>query len=584
MTAAKIQILPLRRAHTPSSSSSDDSTSSQPHDSGEELHTTKQKRTSKPKVRSGCITCKIRRVKCDETKPACDRCTSTGRKCDGYNIPPRKKRTSPSAIKALQLTTDVAPAELRALGFFHQKTAPALASYFDADFWTKLVFQMSYVEPAVRHATAALGALHEQREMNMRADPVLPASANQAEQSGNDALKAYNDEHEQFALIQYGKAISHLSERLKGDSSIEVALLACILFVCVEFLRGDRDPVVQHFQSGMSIAISLMSNKDLHMTQDTRTRIKEYMMPFLNRIELLSSLFGNDASWEYPVPLFKAVPEDFNSIKEARDSFIHLANLTVRFIRYMKFRRYSRLVLPDDRARQSALHSQLEAWTAAFDRMLLANTITAKELDAVKTLRMHQIIATHWIQRSTEPEECANDKMMDMFDTAVSLVEGTTVSREREMSSDTPTFLFDMEVVSPLYYVAANCRHPLIRRRSIALLKQMHRREGLWDSNKAAAVAERIMHHEEARLINLDGSELPAEVDRIHYANIESEIGTNPKHHSVTFHTKPKGIDGPWKIWKEDIILPGNQHFTVNAGLRTSDTCRSNSWPDAESL
>lgn len=36
------------------------------------------------KVRTGCITCKIRHKKCDETKPACRRCTSTGRKCDGY--------------------------------------------------------------------------------------------------------------------------------------------------------------------------------------------------------------------------------------------------------------------------------------------------------------------------------------------------------------------------------------------------------------------------------------------------------------------------------------------------------------------
>ncbi|KAJ5150527.1 uncharacterized protein N7500_010716 [Penicillium coprophilum] len=37
-----------------------------------------------PKLKSGCMTCKIRRVKCDEEKPQCRRCVSTGRKCDGY--------------------------------------------------------------------------------------------------------------------------------------------------------------------------------------------------------------------------------------------------------------------------------------------------------------------------------------------------------------------------------------------------------------------------------------------------------------------------------------------------------------------
>ncbi|KAL2349610.1 hypothetical protein BJ546DRAFT_725193 [Cryomyces antarcticus] len=36
------------------------------------------------KVKTGCITRKIRHVKCDERKPECSRCTGTGRRCDGY--------------------------------------------------------------------------------------------------------------------------------------------------------------------------------------------------------------------------------------------------------------------------------------------------------------------------------------------------------------------------------------------------------------------------------------------------------------------------------------------------------------------
>ena len=33
-------------------------------------------------------------------------------------------------------------AEIGALEFFYRKTAPQLAGYFDADFWTRLVFQV----------------------------------------------------------------------------------------------------------------------------------------------------------------------------------------------------------------------------------------------------------------------------------------------------------------------------------------------------------------------------------------------------------------------------------------------------------
>ncbi|TVY86445.1 Transcriptional regulatory protein [Lachnellula willkommii] len=44
----------------------------------------RRRRACGPKTRTGCFTCKIRRVKCDEAKPACNRCSSTGRKCDGF--------------------------------------------------------------------------------------------------------------------------------------------------------------------------------------------------------------------------------------------------------------------------------------------------------------------------------------------------------------------------------------------------------------------------------------------------------------------------------------------------------------------
>ncbi|KAK3385315.1 hypothetical protein B0H63DRAFT_181546 [Podospora didyma] len=43
-------------------------------------------RPRRSKVKTGCQTCKTRKVKCDEGRPACVRCVSTGRACDGYGI------------------------------------------------------------------------------------------------------------------------------------------------------------------------------------------------------------------------------------------------------------------------------------------------------------------------------------------------------------------------------------------------------------------------------------------------------------------------------------------------------------------
>ena len=40
-----------------------------------------------PKTRTGCTTCKKRRVKCDERQPTCLRCENLDIKCDGYEVP-----------------------------------------------------------------------------------------------------------------------------------------------------------------------------------------------------------------------------------------------------------------------------------------------------------------------------------------------------------------------------------------------------------------------------------------------------------------------------------------------------------------
>ncbi|TVY41805.1 Transcriptional regulatory protein [Lachnellula subtilissima] len=47
----------------------------------------KQNNRCRTKVKTGCITCRIRKVKCDENKPFCQKCVNTSRTCDGYESP-----------------------------------------------------------------------------------------------------------------------------------------------------------------------------------------------------------------------------------------------------------------------------------------------------------------------------------------------------------------------------------------------------------------------------------------------------------------------------------------------------------------
>jgi hypothetical protein len=195
----------------------------------------------KPKARTGCVTCRyvtassvvswllahckirIRRVKCDEAKPNCQKCTSTGRKCDGYLSPRPLSNNSPSPIikphsPEYQLTES--DQERRSFQFFCTETVRILSGVFNPIFWTRLVLQATHHEPAIRHGAIALGALHRNLEISSR------------------------DELNTFAMQQYGKAIRCLVKPIqeRHRQAADVALITCVLFISFEVCFYIRKP------------------------------------------------------------------------------------------------------------------------------------------------------------------------------------------------------------------------------------------------------------------------------------------------------------------------------------------------------
>ncbi|KAJ5385012.1 Aflatoxin biosynthesis regulatory protein [Penicillium concentricum] len=55
-------------------------------------------RRSHRKSRAGCVTCKQRRIKCDEAKPHCVRCKKHGIECDYSSQPARSQKTNPELM------------------------------------------------------------------------------------------------------------------------------------------------------------------------------------------------------------------------------------------------------------------------------------------------------------------------------------------------------------------------------------------------------------------------------------------------------------------------------------------------------
>ncbi|KAK8140838.1 hypothetical protein G3M48_001671, partial [Beauveria asiatica] len=60
----------------------------------------RQKRWT-PRVRTGCYTCRTRRIKCDEAQPTCKRCRIRGIRCD-YPLQPRHRPQARLSLTVLQ--------------------------------------------------------------------------------------------------------------------------------------------------------------------------------------------------------------------------------------------------------------------------------------------------------------------------------------------------------------------------------------------------------------------------------------------------------------------------------------------------
>jgi len=164
-------------------------------------------------------------VKCDEAKPACFPCISTGRKCDGYGpiieAPPDLSGAflgamCPSPSIGFQGTEK----ELRSFYFFQQNTASQLSGFFGGDFWERLLLQAALYESSIRHAILALGSLHAKFEQD----------------NGLIMQNHPNGRIDDFASKNYSQAINILVKPLSqaGHQAIDVYLICSILFACLE--------------------------------------------------------------------------------------------------------------------------------------------------------------------------------------------------------------------------------------------------------------------------------------------------------------------------------------------------------------
>ncbi|KAI3573650.1 hypothetical protein IWW34DRAFT_706575 [Fusarium oxysporum f. sp. albedinis] len=236
--------------------------------SKQESNKPKLTRTSASKVRTGCITCKRRHIKCDEAKPHCRNCVRNQRKCEGYVIPEKRRNNafqirwdSKQITRAAPLRTQLPLAHdsldfkdsqsvLYFEGFLQVVQGPWISAGFNSDLWAAILPQVARTNDIVRHAAIGIGALSKWfTKFNGDSLGSIQSANSEAAQEDPDYLNA----------------VAHYCHALKLQSqhaSIQDAVFLSVLFLCFETLRGNMQSALDHLNHGLAMLLALLTEPE----------------------------------------------------------------------------------------------------------------------------------------------------------------------------------------------------------------------------------------------------------------------------------------------------------------------------------
>ncbi|TPX15921.1 uncharacterized protein E0L32_000255 [Thyridium curvatum] len=464
----------------------------------------------------------IRKVKCDEAKPHCKRCTGTGRNCDGYAPPPEASAAAaaagaltwhrPSPLAALYddataFDTSSSTArhrragEGRALHFFQEVVAPVLAGVYhhvgsdtDAYFWTALVLQFSHYEPAVRHAAVAVSALYEQFHQPPATTTMTTATLTRSPDTAATIRKRSD-----FALRHYNAAIRSLVE---ADNEA-LALVVCVIFVCIEFIRGDSGAATSHCRHGVQILNKVTARGAASLP----SWAEAYLVPIIRRLSITPLFFGaTPDSFPAVAGLDGDVPDRFESLPDMQQMLDKLMCRATRLIRTGWEYRIGSLIdveVPREIIEEQAvLVDELGKWREAVAASDFSSKSSGRDTTAtIMHLHMQCLIAKIWLSMAVSKDELGFDQFIPEFEEVVDIGTILEAWMREQLGAHTlwtrPKFTFEMGYLPLLYFVVIKCRRLDIRNRALILIRKMAlERENLWDINNLCGAGKRSIELE----------------------------------------------------------------------------------------
>lgn len=397
------------------------------------------------------------------------------------------------------------------LQWFRLRTAIKLRGSFEMRFWDTLVLRASLHEPAIFHAMMALSSMQKRCSTGTVVDGLSP-------DRDPDLI-------DRFTLRHYSNAINLLLQPrfASGDKeSVRVTLIACMLFICVEFLRGNYATGNKHLQNGVRI-LELLPKKQRWKDQDRHSLspnasgddVDVWIIQVFSRMNLIARQFGQGCNSfaGHGQSCYRPPPITFESIDQARDRlddlFDDIIYLQKQPHQEIALESASNLISREELyANQRRIQASLDIWFDAYE----ASRVTFEGQLGLVSEVGHRLLYLYHIMGSISADTCLRPGDEMSFDSHSPAFKSIilhalkvlmNVRRVHEListfrhESGSSRFTPDIGWILPLYYTAIHCRVHRIRLQAIRLLRVLPSKEGILDSRLASVVAEEVMRIEE---------------------------------------------------------------------------------------
>lgn len=489
------------------------------------------------KSRHGCTTCKYvllfvwyikpfidinprsRKVKCDEAQPRCQRCTSTGRKCE-YKVPTTGSGYGASSLLSPSLGLSPSKAnpsalrERRAFEYYFHRGALSIAGVLDVKFWKDTVLQLSRSEPAIWDAVIAISGLYENSHSSLSPS----GSAN----------------HE--ALGWYSRSMASVRNLIRQNkANEEIAIVTCVLYICIEFMQGHTKEALQLYEQGVNLIYELRAASSATFSS-RRLFFEDTVIPLFFRMGIAALSTAGTPVVKNPFAFADHQGcSSFFTIEAARAAFAPLIRESILF----RWEAGSHILEVRSAAnisagvitRQQSLLSRLDDWCHSFIE-LAGKEDTNKQPDpmyqsAISTMRTFHAAIYIMLSTCLTQRETAFDAYMEHFRTIVEHASWALAS-----STAPAPFTFELGVGQPLFFTAVSCRDPFLRREALSLLRRVPQVQGFFQCAPRAACAEQYIKMEEERVSGLmmrvsDMEDHPGQITEDSIENEVKEISTD---------------------------------------------------------